>query len=114
MPASFILASPEAFCSKRARDAPSLALSASAALRARPTCLYVSIPPTPVTLEQCDAILIGRRSDMEPAETCAAPAVQDFDDVFDEQHHYTYLDPEYAARLRPHLQHPSALASMLR
>lgn len=70
--------------------------------------------PTPVTLEQCDAILMGSRSDMEPAETCAAPAVQDFDDVFDEQHHYTLLDPEYAARLRPHLQNPSALASMLR
>lgn len=70
--------------------------------------------PTPVTLEQCDAILIGRRSDMEPAETCTAPAVQDFDDVFDEQLHYTRLDPEYAARLRPYLQNPSALASMLR
>lgn len=70
--------------------------------------------PTPVTLEQCDAIMIGRRSDMEPVETCAAPAVQDFDDVFDEQLHYTHLDPEYAARLRSHLQNPKALASMLR
>lgn len=51
---------------------------------------------------------------MEPVETCAAPAVQDFDDVFDEQLHYTHLDPEYAARLRSHLQNPKALASMLR